>query len=290
MKKILYILTALLCVGNAAFAQQEERTMRVIPAGYMPEKGDISIGFATAWGGSPIARPVIEESMATEITIARYLLPRISLMGKYQLGETTALRANVGFLGSSVNERYYVQDDKLAVLDPLSQAKVVDTYKQRNNGASIAIGIEKQRAYRNVRGFAAASALYAFGKSTIDYVYGNAITAINQTPTTFENIYFRAGYLDNARFLKQSYDNAHAVGAVGHVGVEWFFSPKVSLGGEMNVSFLYQWTPQVSATYEGWDIISNSLVEYTDLYAPKSSGFYYGTDNLGANLSLNFYF
>ncbi len=298
MKKIIYLFVAFSCVCSVAFAQQEEKRMRVVPEGYMPEAGDLSLGFSANVGGSPIGRTGLIDDLLgrDQVQIPRNLLPQLSIMGKYQLDESTAIRANIGFLGRSVNDKYFVQDDKAVAMNPLQQfpavEKVIDVMNTKRNGASFAIGAEKQRAYRNVRGFAGASALYAFGKETNSYTYGNAITEINQTASVAPEMpgYSAQGYLNDARPVKISNDNAHAIGLVGVVGVEWFFSPKVSLGGEVNMSFLYQWTPQVSATFEGWNNITQQTEEYVETISPKSGGFYYGTDNLGANLSLNFYF
>ncbi|MCL2329369.1 MAG: hypothetical protein FWC39_12765 [Bacteroidetes bacterium] len=293
MKKIIYLFVAFSCVCSVAFAQQEERKMRIVPEGYMPAEGDLSlgIGFAPGFGGNPILNNIYSQT-----PIEMNFLPQFSLLGKYQIGETTALRANIGFIGSSTNRKFYVQDDKAAMLNPLqvypAAEKVVDVRNQKTNGASIAIGVEKQRAYRNVRGFAGASALYACGKQVNSYTYGNAITEVNLDPTTsgFMPQVNPAGYLSAARAMKIFNGNAHAVGLVGHVGVEWFFAPKVSLGGEMNISFLYQWNPQINATYEGWNPVSKQVEEYTQTMTPKSHGFYYGTDNLGSNFFLSFYF
>ncbi|MDR1761081.1 MAG: hypothetical protein LBR55_01380 [Bacteroidales bacterium] len=286
MKKIIYAFVAFSCVCSVAFAQQEEKRMRIVPEGYMPAGGDISLGFTLNPLNIGVGGTAIDNKQ--EPFVIRHDI--FSIMGKYQLDDVTALRANIGFKGRSVSNKTFVQDDKAVTLDPLSVAQVEDVHKLKVNGASFAIGAEKQRTYRNVRGFAGVSALYAFSKEKNTYTYGNAITEINQTPSQSQPSQPNLDYLENARELKTFGDNTHALGLVGHVGVEWFFSPKVSLGGEVNMSFLYQWNPRQHAVYEGWNPVTKQVEEYTDLLDDKSSGFYYGTDNLGANLSLNFYF
>ena len=53
--------------------------------------------------------------------------PCASIMGKYLLKDNLAIKANVGFIISSVNDQYYVVDDAAVMLDPLSKAKVLDS-------------------------------------------------------------------------------------------------------------------------------------------------------------------
>ena len=66
--------------------------------------------------------------------------------------------------------------------------------------------------------------------------------------------------------------------------------PKISKGAEENGAVLYTWTPQQYGDFEGFNLLTSEVERFTDLIAPKSSQFVFGTQNIGANLFMNFYF
>ena len=45
-----------------------------------------------------------------------------------------------------------------------------------------------------------------------------------------------------------------------------------------------------SAEYEGYNVQTQRVEKYTNVAVPSSSAFEFGTKNLGANLTMNFYF
>ena len=300
MKKVKYsLIMAFSLVCAIAFAQ-EKKELKAIPDGWMPQQGDIALGISAKpllnyvgnifngntdnyvnndfFGGEPINSFLPAQ-------------PNYSILGKYQIADNIALRANIGFLGFNVKSKEYVQDDKAVALDPLSRDEVIDVANYKRNGASFAIGAEYQRRYRKVQGYAGASLYYAFGKRSETYTYGNAITDINQTPSISQGWWQSVDYLPNARPLETySYDNFNAFGVVGHIGIEYFFAPKISIGGELNLSFIRGWEPQQYAKYEGWNSTTQQVEEYTRTIAPGSSLNFYGTQNVGGNVFVNFYF
>ena len=294
IKYTLFIAFSLLC--GVVFAQ-ENAELKTIPEGWTPQQGDIALGISAnpllnyagnlfngtqgnslnGFGGEPIGSGLNFQ-------------PQYSIMGKYQVTDNIAIRANIGLLGYSEKLRTYVQDDKAVELDPLSNDKVVDVNSVKQNGASVAIGAEFQKRYRKIQGYAGASLYYAFGQQSREYTYGNAITELNQTPSSTQGNAV-VDFLPAARTLK-TYNaaNANACGAVGHIGVEWFFAPKVSVGGELNLSFIHVWESQRIAKYEGWNPATERVEEYTRTISPGSSYNSYGTDNLGGNIFISFYF
>jgi len=62
------------------------------------------------------------------------------------------------------------------------------------------------------------------------------------------------------------------------------------LGANVNLYLLYLWSPNRYVTYEGWNNLTLQKETVTDLKYPVSSGFHFGTDNIGANLLMSFYF
>ena len=57
-----------------------------------------------------------------------------------------------------------------------------------------------------------------------------------------------------------------------------------------NFGIYYEVNPARATTYEGWNTASMQLEQFTELVAPASHGFHIGTDNIGANLYVAFYF
>ncbi|GHT32507.1 hypothetical protein FACS189434_04400 [Bacteroidia bacterium] len=299
MKKNKYTLVIAFSLVCAFAFAQEKKELKAIPEGWMPQQGDIALGISAnpllnyvgnlfngtqnnslnGFGGEPIRDWNLN------------FQPQYSIQGKYQLLDNVAIRANIGFSGYTDKYESYVQDDKAVALDPLSEDKVVDVEKYKRSSASFAIGAEYQKRYRKIQAYAGASLLYAFGKISAGYTYGNAITDINQIPSIASGYYPSVGYLPAARAL-EVYEDEHtnAFGIVGHIGVEWFFAPKISVGGELNVSFIHAWGAQRYTKYEGWNPATQKVEEYTNTTSPGSSYNSYGTDNLGGNIFVNFYF
>ena len=134
---------------------------------------------------------------------------------------------------------------------------------------------------------------YAFGEISSKYNYGNAITELNQIPSISEPTLYQAvaGYMPNARPLNTQANNLiHMVGAYASVGMEWFVAPKIALGANVNFGIYYEVNPSRATIYEGWNTATMQVEQFTELVAPASHGFHIGTDNIGANLYMAFYF
>ena len=62
----------------------------------------------------------------------------------------------------------------------------------------------------------------------------------------------------------------------------------------MNLSALYTYKDDHSTKYEGYNVhtqqVEEQVEEYVDVKEPSSSAFEFGTKNIGANISLTFYF
>jgi hypothetical protein len=179
-------------------------------------------------------------------------------------------------------------------LDPFSKAKVVDKQSADRIQGSIALGVEYRVGKKfPIQGVFGAGINYAFGEISYKYNYGNAITELNQAPTINDPLLYKAvaGYMPNARPLSTQDKNLiHMFGAYASAGVEWFVAPKVALGANVNFGMYYEVNPARATTYEGRNTASMQLEQFTELVAPASHGFHIGTDNIGANLYVAFYF
>ena len=268
---------------------------------WLPKQGDASVGFSL----DPIATFVgnmfngnlsnglgdlAGEPLLDGITAA----PMVSIMGTYMLKDELALRWNVGVGYTHKINNEYVLDDAALFLDPFSKAKVTDSQIYDRLYGSAALGIEYRVGKRlPVQGVFGAGVNYAVGQIFYAYTYGNAITELNQNPTISDPSLYQAvaGYMPNARCLSTQANNLiHMVGAYVSVGVEWFVAPKIALGANVNFGAYYELNPARVTTYEGWNTATMQLEQYTELVAPASHGIHIGTDNIGANLYMAFYF
>lgn len=306
MKRLIsFILVAVLALPLFAEEQvvTKPREKKVLNdySEWLPKQGDFSLAFSL----NPIATFVgnmfngnlsnglgdlAGEPLLDGITGA----PMVSIMGTYMHTDQLAWKVNlgIGYTHKSINE--YVLDDAALFLDPLSKVKVVDKQAYNRIYGSIALGAE-YRVGKNlpVQGVFGAGLNYAFGEISYKYNYGNAITELNQIPTISEPSLYEAvaGYMPNARPLaSQDNDLIHMIGAYASVGVEWFVAPKIALGANVNFGIYYEVNPSRATTYEGWNTATMQVEQFTELIAPASHGFHLGTDNIGANLYMAFYF
>lgn len=279
---------------------------------YLPEAGDIALGLnlnpVTNFLGQMFNNSVNGSINNDQIggsgllwnqdvaTTEGFALPMVSIQGKYFLDDNIAVRANIGMVLNRQNRHEYVQDDAAVAADPLSQDKVEDAYHASVTGGSLSAGIE-YRMGKNHRfqGVFSGNLLYSFYTAKTTWDYGNGITEVNQTPS-IDGVVNTMGYvamgtnIPSARVTKASADVNHTIGLVGTVGIEYFVAPKIAIGAEVDLALLYSWRPSQTATYEGYNTLSGTVDEYINKVSPKSSDFVFGTQNIGGNLYLMFYF
>ena len=93
------------------------------------------------------------------------------------------------------------------------------------------------------------------------------------------------------RYLKKFGDTpSNYAGLLLSAGIEWFVAPKISIGGEVNIAAVWNWTKATYYTGEGFNTLSGTVEEWTEVLSPSSHGFTFGTGNIGSNLSVTFYF
>ena len=306
MKRLIsFILVAVLALPLLAEEQvvTKPREKKVLNdySEWLPKQGEFSIGFsldplATYVGnmfngnlsnglGDLAGEPLLDDLVGA---------PMVSIMGTYMQTDQLAWRLNLGLGYTHKANNDYVLDDEALWLDPFSRVKVMDCYEYDRLQGSIALGMEYRVGKTSpVQGVFGAGLNYAFGQISYKYAYGNAITELNQTPTIQDPGLYEAvaGYLPNARPLsRQAEDLIHMVGIYASAGIEWFVAPKVALGANVNFGIYYEVNPARVSVYEGWNTAAMKVEQFTELVAPASHGFHIGTDNIGANLYIAFYF
>ena len=310
------MLVAALAMPMFAEKQSIEERANADYSAWLPEAGEFSIGFSV----DPFAiflGQMFSTAGATpnnytrgqyEIGGQRMLTaPLVSIMGSYMLTNQLGVKANIGFIIDHQRTLYNVQDDKALFENPFSYASVQDQKIAGQYGGSFSAGIEYRLGKKRVQGVFGAGLVYAFQTRATKYSYGNAMTSMNQVPTvarelgpTGDNVYGAApiaGYYSATRLINDAASAAgqdafwHRFGLYTTVGVEWFVAPKIALGMNVNLDLLYRWSNNVCKQYEGYNLMTGQVETFTDLRnITNYSGVKFGTENIGANIYLSFYF
>ena len=285
-----YILLICLCfsLSITTYAQEQDDVLKSKKGTpILPQKGDIAIGAD--------ALPYLHfiGNMFNDNTNNTLNLGNQKLYFRYYLKDDVAVRFNLSINNSSETTNKYVRDDKAVALDPFSKAQLEDKRKDTYSSYSMMAGIQKFRGYGRLRGFYGAQAGYARNGGNNQYLrkqnyyYGNNITAINQTPSS----YFGASMSDG-RIIEVDNGVMNSVMLGGLIGVEYYFMPKVCLGGEYSLMYNHNWGGQQNAVLEKWD--GEKVSEIKRALSPGDSGYSIKTDRPSsssyAGLYLMFHF
>lgn len=170
-----------------------------------------------------------------------------------------------------------------------AQVFVDDECKSSNMNIAIGAGFEKRRGKGRLQGYYGPELIVNFGSSSREYTYGNAITADNTAPTF--NVFTENQNFDDPDFgiRTTKVDDGSTFGLTlrGFVGLEYFFAPKLAIGGEFGWGLGFQSRGDAERSFELFD--GTSVVS---LRAPagSSSSFGIDTDNVGGAIRLIGYF
>ena len=209
----------------------------------------------------------------------RKITPLMSVSGKYFLDKETALRVNLGLIYQRTFTKTYADDDADHALNPFSQQKVIDTYLRKNTGMSLMAGLEKRVGKERLQGIYGAGLLFAVNNRIDKYTYGNAITVINQAPTESNGgtVAPMNGFSYNRALENYNFAPTLHGGIVTFVGVEYFFKPKMSIGGEVNFTALASFDKAQYRVVEGFSTVDMAKREWTQLVSPSSNQITIGT-------------
>ena len=234
----------------------------------------------------------------------------------YMVTDMIGVRATLGLDVNVWNNREYARDDAAFALNGLSKAKVVDTQKIQRVGGSFSLGADFHVGSKSkVQGVFGVGLMYGFkGLDQYTYTYGNAITEFNQKPSvgaielpdTHDNVWSKFAVVDgegvgiatgitDARVLRQ-YNNGEGTprqmaGLYLNAGVEWFVTPKLALGMNASLNFMYQFMTAYTTEYEGWSQIEHKVVRWTESEQPYEDGFNFSTSDglVGLKMYLSVY-
>lgn len=229
MKKINIVIIFLLGVVISISAQGingKVENKKEIPV--LPVAGDFAIGLE--------ANPFLSYignlfNGSTDNTSPSVIGLNQTIYGKYFMTENTAIRVKLGFdFGTDMTAGTAVIDDN----DPLNILNTVVDYKyDKKRDLMFNIGYEGRRGFGRLQGFMGGEVGFGFTNNIQTYQYGNQMTVANQTPTTSD---FSGNELHpNVRVMENNLGSIIKGGVNGFIGAEYFFAPKISIGGEMGL-------------------------------------------------------
>jgi len=261
MRKILFSLSVCMCIGFTANAQDVDDPAYVNKRGIslLPQAGDYAIGvdatpflgylgniFSNYGNDSPYFNGVNQ-----------------SIYGKYFLNDDRAIRAKLTMNLMNNVEKGVVPDDEQVANNPLNpDASVVDVWKATNGNIGLGVGYEFRRGKGRVQGFWGGELLIGLEFHKDKFEYANPITEINQNPSSF----LFSGNISNtnSRSLERKTGMIFSGGIGGFVGVEYFFAPQISLGGELGLQLILRLESQSETKWESWNVLTNELQTQTD--------------------------
>jgi hypothetical protein len=263
----------------------------------LPEKGNWAIGadlipilrtLGTVFWGSK--EPIGFQGTPYQ-TLSDYPTPNASIVLKSMICKNVALRANLslGFLSFTMASDS-IWDDAAFLIDNESTDKVVDKYTENSNMVSVALGVEYRVGKKRVVGIFGGDILFGYYGGSTKMNYGNLMTENNKMPTTYWDSYYYTPHYAYSRILTQKNEGAFALGLQATAGVEVFVAPKIALGGQVNLSYVFLRETRITIKYEGFNEDTAMVESRTDMKSQPKWYHSFSTNNVGASLYMFFYF
>jgi hypothetical protein len=287
MKKIITIL--MLTLSLSTFVNAQELTSKNgVPI--LPEKEEWALGIDAMpffyYFGNMFNGNMSNGGPSFDFTGAYPM----TLYGKYMVDAKTAYRVKLQITYNSLTDKELVPMDALSsVYDP--DVTVEDKAKYTNMDLVFGAGLEKRRGKGRLQGIYGAEALIMFGSDKAKYEYGNNWDPdIEHHVTNFGENVINEG---SAYVTEDKSGSTFGLGVRGFIGVEYFFAPKISIGGEFGWGIGFSSTGEGEYTYEFKDYDSATGEYFINTKTEKfagSSAFGFQPDNLSGAINLLFYF
>ncbi len=290
MKKI-YILLCAFVISFATHAQEEASEVLKSKKGtpIMPEAGEYAIGISANQFLNYVTRGSATPNFGY---VSNPTNVPVAIFGKKMLSENKSLRARLALNTSSNTNRVAVLQNSLTP-DPLAPSFVEDWRTLNATQILLAGGYEFRRGKGRLQGVYGGEAFFSITGDRVIYQYGNAITADFNQPNTHNfftgNILSTNGF---SRVLSEKNNMNIGFGARAFVGVEYFFAPKISIGGEFGYTLGFRTAGRILVTSETWDSSTQSVREIqTETFRDAGiRSFGAGVDNLNGAINVLFYF
>ncbi len=202
-----------------------------------------------------------------------------AITGKKLVDANTAYRGKLRIGFGSFAETELVSVIPTPTPAPFPDQTVEDRTRDNNFNLVLGAGLEKRVGSTRVVGVYGGEVLVGLGSSRRSFEYGNAISADNALPQ---------------RATEERNGSTFGLGLQAFAGIEWFFAPKMSLGGEYTWGLMLSSMGHGDTTYEGWDPTigaAGGRREWTiEGTTNRENSFGIDTGISGASLNLNFYF
>lgn len=283
MKKI--ILTTLsLAIVSLSFGQVEgEKLKNKKGLLILPEKGHFGLGFNAVPFFNYLGNTFNGTSNNTIGT--DFVNSTQSIYGKYFLEDDLAIRAEFRFaVINREKDNYVLRDNGLGAND-----FVRDRRKTSESYINFGVGIEKRRGWGRIQAFYGGSVFYGLTNNKTNFKYGNEFRLDNPTPTSTSD--FETGVSQNSnRRVDYVYEGSiHDIGARLFVGVEYFFVPRMSIGGEFGWGALIQIQEDSKTNTSEYNPTTNILTNEIRNSSTEQA-FILDTDNFTGAINLMVYF
>jgi hypothetical protein len=237
----------------------------------LPEKGDVGLGIdATPF--LDFIGNVAKINSGTTFSSMLHIQPPEGgtvIYLKYFTGDKTALRAKFRISYVASTEKFAVQND-LDITETL-----YDTRISSNVNFDVGLGIEKRRGKTRLQGLYGLEGMLSVIRGTeavpnYKYMYVNDFSGTNTTPTT--GLFGATG----TRPLYYKNGPTYGIGGRGFIGAEYFFAPKMAIGGELAIRLMISRRGASKQKTEAW---VNNAVEKTVTKDKTPSGSDLSLDN-----------
>ncbi len=282
MKKFFLIVASFLSLGYMVQAQDIDMlSKRGVPI--LPEEGDIALGIDALpvfrYFGNMFNGTVNNNNLAWNFV--GDLGATNNIYVQYYLDDKTSVRIGARFGTQNIIDQEFVMKD-LAVPDP--NVLVTDRWLISNTNLNLGGSYQMHRGKGRVQGYYGAGLMFVWQQTYQSYEYGNAITTEFNDPNTTN---FGFNITGTGRVLNVTDVNRFGVVAHAFIGVEYFFAPKVSIGGEFGYGLLAVRTNGGQVTEERW---TGTEIEHETTNIANDGVLTLDTHNNGANIFLKFHF
>jgi hypothetical protein len=306
MRKIFALILGLSAATNVM--AQDATTTEEAPV-LKSKKGEAYLPVADEWGLGVSANPFLDYlgnflngtdgNSSPDFGFAENPANNIAIFGKLVKDANTAYRVrfNVSVINNT-NKAVVLQNELNP--DPAFPAFAEDWQKVNSTAIVIAPGIEKRRGSTRLQGIYGAELILGFNNRKVSYEYGNPMSVDFNAPVTNdfsgngngENILAGDQNAAGVRVTEDKAGSNFLVGARGFVGVEYFFAPKISIGGEFGYMLGYQTQRRSTITAEVWEgaNLATREVKIDEYRNGGSTTAGIGLDNLSGSINLLFYF
>lgn len=297
MKKIILLMLACTSVGSFVQAQETTETPEKPIKIYTPESGDLGLSVDIL---SPVMNYVgnmfnnnTNNTFPTSFSSPDFAgTGNVAIIGKYFVYDDFAIRGGISINSNVATTYSNVRDDADFAADPTSVKLVKDQRIVTNNDMFFLLGAEIRRGNNRLQGFYGVQAICGYKDQRTEYAYGNAITRINNAPSQGFATAPDDNVGGNSRLIKSntSQGKDFLLGIGGFVGVEYFILPKVAIGGEINLTGMFDFGGQKYEKSERYNPSSEEVDENIRLANPGTDSFSLNTHNIGNSFYVSFYF